>query len=144
MTRNPSRRAKRSRNTRKRGRAGSAPSQRRRPTVAQPVMHFELIAKDTKKLKKFYTKLFGWRAEDYEGMDYAMLRTDPKRGIGGGIGGEGNGLAPGLAVYVQVDDVDKFLAQARKLGATKVLLEPYDIPQVGRFAVFTDPEGNRI
>ena len=51
---------------------------------------------------------------------------------------------PGWAVYVQVDDVEKFLAQARKLGATKVLQEPYDIPQVGRFAVFTDPEGNRI
>jgi predicted enzyme related to lactoylglutathione lyase len=40
--------------------------------------------------------------------------------------------------------LNKFLAQARKLGATKPLMEPYDIPQVGRFAVFTDPEGNRI
>ena len=108
--------------------------------MAQPVMHFELIAKDTKKLTEFYTKLFGWRAEDYEGMDYAMLHADPKKGIGG----EATGLPPGHGVYVQVDDVDKFLAQARKLGATKVLLEPYDIPQVGRFAVFTDPEGNRI
>ena len=112
--------------------------------MAQPVMHFELIAKDTKKSTEFYTKLFGWRAEDYEGMDYAMLHADPKKGIGGGIGGEATGLPPGLGVYVQVDDVDKFLAQARKLGATEVLLEPYDIPQVGRFAVFTDPEGNRI
>ena len=98
MTRNLSRRAKRSRNTRKRGRAGGAPSQRRRPIVAQPVMHFELIAKDTKKLTEFYTKLFGWRAEDYEGMDYAMLHADPKKGIGGGIGGEATGLPPGLGV----------------------------------------------
>jgi predicted enzyme related to lactoylglutathione lyase len=64
--------------------------------VAQPVMHFELIAKDTKKLKEFYTKLFGWRAEDYEGMDYAMLQADPKKGIGGGIGGETTGLPAGL------------------------------------------------
>ena len=61
-------------------------------------MHFELIAKDTKKLKEFYTKLFGWRAEDYEGMDYAMLHADPKKGIGGGIGGEATGLPPGLGV----------------------------------------------
>ena len=112
--------------------------------MAHPVMHFEMIAKDTKKLKNFYTKLFGWRAEDYQGMDYAMLHADLKNGISGGVGGEATGLPPGLAIYVQVDDVEKFLAQARKLGATKVLQEPYDIPQVGRFAVFTDPEGNRI
>ena len=112
--------------------------------MAHPVMHFEMIAKDMKKLKEFYAKLFGWRAEEFEGMDYAMVRLDDKKGISGGIGGEGSGLPPGLGVYVQVDDVDKFLAQARKLGATKPLMEPYDIPQVGRFAVFTDPEGNRI
>ena len=112
--------------------------------MAQPVMYFEMIAKDPKKLKTFYTNLFGWRVEEYEEMNYALLRADPSKGISGGIGGEGNGLTPGLAVYVQVDDVEKALAQARKLGATKVLMEPYDISQIGRFAVFTDPEGNRI
>jgi predicted enzyme related to lactoylglutathione lyase len=112
--------------------------------MAQPVMHFELIAKDTKKLRDFYTKLFGWRPEDYPGMDYAMLHSDAKSGINGGLGSEQTGLPPGMTIYVQVEDVEKFLAQAKKLGAAKVLQEPYDIPQVGRFAVFTDPEGNRI
>jgi predicted enzyme related to lactoylglutathione lyase len=107
-------------------------------------MHFELIAKNTKKLKDFYGKLFGWRAEDYPGMDYAMLHADPKRGINGGVGSDATGLPAGMGMYVQVDDVERFLAQARNLGATKVLQEPYDIPNVGRFAVFTDPEGNRI
>ena len=106
--------------------------------MAQPVMHFEMIAKDPRRLKDFYTKLFGWRMEDDEGTDYAMVHADPDKGIGG----EGNGLPAGFAVYVQVDDVEKALAHARKLGAAKVLMEPYDIPRVGRFAVFTDPEGN--
>jgi len=112
--------------------------------MPQPVMHFELIAKDTKKLKTFYSSLFGWRPEDYPDMDYAMMHADAKSGINGGIGSDATGLPPGLAVYVQVDDVEKSLAHARTLGATKVLQEPYDIPGVGRFAVFTDPEGNRI
>jgi len=112
--------------------------------MAQPVRHFELIAKDTKKLRNFYTKLFGWRPEDYPGMDYAMLHTDAKSGIHGGLGSEETGLPTGMTVYVQVEDVEEFLAQVKKLGATKVLQEPYDIPNVGRFAVFTDPEGNRI
>ena len=108
------------------------------------VMHFELIAKDTKKLKAFFSSLFGWRPEDYPGMDYSMMQADGNGGINGGIGSEGTGLPSGLAVYVQVDDVDRSLEQARRLGATKVLQEPYDIPGVGRFAVFNDPEGNRI
>jgi len=112
--------------------------------MGQPVMHFEVIAKDATKLTDFYKKLFGWRPEEFPGMGYAMIHTEAKGGISGGIGGEGNGLAAGMGIYVQVDDVEKFLAQARKLGATKVLQEPYDIPNVGRFAVFTDPEGNRI
>jgi predicted enzyme related to lactoylglutathione lyase len=112
--------------------------------MPHPVMHFEMIAKDTKKLKAFYSKLFGWRAEDYPGMDYALMHADPKNGIGGGIGGAGNGLPPGLGIYVQVDDVETSLAEARKLGASQVLQEPYDVPQIGRFAVFLDPEGNRI
>ena len=112
--------------------------------MAHPVMHFEMIAKDMKKLKEFYAKLFGWRAEEFEGVDYAMVRLDDKKGISGGIGGEGSGLPPGLGVYVQVDDVDKFLAQAAEAGRHKAADGAYDIPQVGRFAVFTDPEGNRI
>lgn len=73
-----------------------------------------------------------------------MLHTGAKEGIGGGLGSEQAGLSAGMTIYVQVDDVEAFLAQARRLGATKVLQEPYDVPGVGRFAVFTDPEGDRI
>ncbi len=49
--------------------------------MAQPVMYFEMIAKDPKKLKAFYTNLFGWRVEDYGEMNYAMLHADPNKGI---------------------------------------------------------------
>ena len=59
-------------------------------------------------------------------------------------GQPGGRTAPGLAVYVEVDSVEQALAKARELGAAKVLQEPGDVPGVGRFAVFADPEGNRI
>lgn len=55
--------------------------------MAQPVMYFEMIAKDPKKLKAFYTNLFGWRVEDYQEMNYAMMHADPNKGISGGISG---------------------------------------------------------
>ena len=80
-------------------------------------------------------------------MGYAMLHTSPeaaKQGIDGGIGSASKELSAGLSIYVQVEDVERHLARALELGASKVLQQPYDVPGVGRFAVFEDPEGNRI
>lgn len=42
--------------------------------------------------------------------------------------------------YVTVDDVDASAKQAEALGG-KVLIEPRDIPNVGRFCVISDPQG---
>jgi predicted enzyme related to lactoylglutathione lyase len=42
--------------------------------------------------------------------------------------------------YVQVKSVDEIAAKAQKLGA-QVHVQPSDIPGVGRFAIFTDPQG---
>ena len=77
-------------------------------------------------------------------MSYTMLHADAQGAASAAIGSADTGLAPGMTAYAQVDDVDTFLARARELGAAEVLQEPYDVPHVGRFAVFRDPEGNRI
>jgi predicted enzyme related to lactoylglutathione lyase len=42
--------------------------------------------------------------------------------------------------YVQVASADKTVEKAKKLGAT-VIVPPADIPNVGRFAIFTDTQG---
>jgi predicted enzyme related to lactoylglutathione lyase len=77
-------------------------------------------------------------------MGYAYLHTDTGKGIDGGVGASAGGLSPGLTFYVQVEDLDQALARAAELGAGKVLQPPSDVPGVGRFAVFADPEGNRV
>jgi predicted enzyme related to lactoylglutathione lyase len=41
---------------------------------------------------------------------------------------------------VGVNDPDATVAKAKELGAS-VLVEPMDIPGVGRFAVLQDPQG---
>lgn len=111
--------------------------------MANPVMHFELIAKDRAALRKFYGGLFGWAEEDYPESAYTILKHNSGMGIDLAVGAEGNGLDAGPTAYVAVDDVDGFLAKARAAGARPVQ-EPYDIAGMGRFAVFLDPEGNRI
>jgi predicted enzyme related to lactoylglutathione lyase len=53
------------------------------------------------------------------------------------------GMPPAWFPYVTVDNVEATAKQAVQLGG-KVLVEPKDIPEVGRFAVIQDPQGAAI
>lgn len=108
--------------------------------MANKVIWFEVIGKETSKLQSFYANLFGWNLKKTDGDDYKM--TDPEQtGIGGGIG-----TVPGggswATFYVGVDDIEKAIAQAEKLGG-KVLVPIMKLPEV-TFAVITDPEGHPV
>jgi predicted enzyme related to lactoylglutathione lyase len=50
------------------------------------------------------------------------------------------GMRPCWVGYIGVDDVDAAAAKAQRLGG-KIIAAPTDIPNVGRFAVVTDPQG---
>ena len=69
-------------------------------------------------------------------------------GPGGGFvnTGESMGMdykAGELLVYISTDDIDASLAQVEAHGG-KTLLPKTEIPQVGWFAFFADPTGNRV
>lgn len=49
----------------------------------------------------------------------------------------------GVIAYFPVDDVDAAVSAAQDLGASLVI-EPWEIPGLGRMALVTDPEGNRV
>ena len=100
----------------------------------------ELITTDEAGAKTFYTRLLGWTAEPFgKGMDYMVLRKD-KTGIGGLMKAPQPGMPAQWLPYVLVEDVDATVAQAAKLGG-KVCKEPFDVPEVGRIAVVSDPQG---
>ncbi len=107
-------------------------------------MHSELIAKDPKGLRKFYVDLFGWQEEDYPESQYTILRHGSGPGIDLAIGAAMPGLVPGPTTYVAVGDVDAYVAELDGVSGVSVVQPPYDIDGMGRFAVFLDPEGNRI
>jgi predicted enzyme related to lactoylglutathione lyase len=48
-----------------------------------------------------------------------------------------------LTIYVLVDDLQASLDKAQSLGG-KTVVPPTPIPNVGSFALFTDPEGHVI
>ncbi|MGH9368795.1 MAG: VOC family protein [Thermoanaerobaculia bacterium] len=102
----------------------------------------ELLTGDIAKAGKFYAGLFGWTVE---GSAFDSSYTEFWRGetpIGGmmPIRPEWGSVPPHWTVYWQVTDVDESATKARSLGA-KVLVEPQDIPTVGRFATLQDPQG---
>ncbi len=116
--------------------------------MASPVVHFEIGCKDAAKNSAFYKSLFGW---SFESMGPSQMITNIGMGPDGkggpGIGGHLNQLGHPphnyVTVYVQVDDLAKTLAQAESLGG-KTIVPPQEVPGMGHFAWFMDPEGNGI
>ena len=85
----------------------------------------ELVTKDTKAASNFYEKLFGWQSAPFtpQGMPsgappYTLFKVDPNSmGVGGMMQVPHPEMPSQWIPYVAVDDVDKSLAQATKLGA---------------------------
>ncbi len=102
----------------------------------------ELMTTDMEAAQGFYGSLFGWNYKDSMGdMPYAIVDSGGREQ--GGImpmPPEADQMSPCWGAYVAVDDVDASARQAEELGG-KVLLEPRDIPHVGRFCVIQDPQG---
>jgi uncharacterized protein len=104
-------------------------------------MHFEILAKDPEKVAAFYTDVFGWKIEKWNGpMDYWMVNTGPMDapGISGGITTR---VQPQPVINtVTVDSIDEALKKVAAAGGKKVS-GPDEIPGVGLFAYCADVEG---
>jgi predicted enzyme related to lactoylglutathione lyase len=108
--------------------------------MANPVVHFEIMGKDGKKLQEFYSNLFNWEIDSSNPMNYGLVKGG-EGGIGGGVG-QGDG-PPYVTVYIQVDDLQAYLDKVEKLGG-KTLVPVTEIPNMVTFALFADPEGNSV
>lgn len=102
---------------------------------------FELTTTDVPDAQAFYTRLFGWTTEPWNGEGGYTLIKVAGREVGGMAHPRGDHPKPcGWGVYVTVTDVDGTAGKAEELGG-KVLVPPTDIPRVGRFCVIQDPQG---
>jgi predicted enzyme related to lactoylglutathione lyase len=106
--------------------------------MANPVMWFEVMGKDSAGLQRFYREVFGWKMTPpvKEMGNYSMLER-PDTGIGGGFG-EGDAR---VSVYVEVADPQRFVDKAVSAGAT-VLMPVTQITPTTTIAMLLDPAGN--
>ena len=111
--------------------------------MGNPVVHFEICAKDLAKAREFYGKLFDWELKHEEEMNYTLVEVG-EGSIGGGImQAEEGKFPPYVTFYIQVDDLEASVRKAEELGA-RIIVPPTPIPNMGRFAMFNDPDGNMI
>lgn len=100
----------------------------------------DLGSPDIDAAKAFYGRLFGWDALD-AGPDsggYHMFQMQGK--MVAGLGPAQDPGPPRWTTYVTVADADTIAAAVKGAGGS-VLLEPMDVLDVGRMAVFADPTG---
>ena len=89
----------------------------------------------------FYGALFGWEADD-QGEDmghYTLMRKSGKT-VAGNMAAMSEEQPSVWVTYISVDDADATVDLAKKAGAT-VFVEPMDVSDIGRMAVFADPDG---
>jgi uncharacterized protein len=106
---------------------------------------YELMSSDVAAAKAFYAKVVGWNTQDMPmpGMTYTLLRAGDTQ-VGGLMAlpkeARDSGMKPCWVGYVGVDDADSAAAKVKRLGG-RIVGVPTDIPNVGRFAMVTDPQG---
>lgn len=111
--------------------------------MPRPV-HFDMTAEDPQRAVSFYSNVFGWTFQKWEGpMEYWMISTGSsgEPGIDGGLGPRRDPSETGTTNVVSVSSVDDYVAKITSNGGS-VTAPKSAIPGVGYLAYCTDTEGN--
>lgn len=111
---------------------------------------YDLMTPDPSGAKRFYPSLLGWKVETFKfaspDQPYDMWSVGGR--TFGGVGKitdeqKATGIPPHWLPSVQVNSVDETASKAAQLGG-RVVVAAMDIPQTGRYAILTDPQGAMI
>jgi uncharacterized protein len=106
-----------------------------------------LATSDPQGAKDFYTRLFGWEAEDVADGAFTLLRLH-----GGEVAilyrqteeARAAGAPPHWTSFISVDDAEETSARAGELGGAAVFREPFEVLDDGRVAAIRDPAGAMV
>jgi predicted enzyme related to lactoylglutathione lyase len=119
--------------------------------MAAPVVHVEVVGKDTTTLTAFYSALFDWKIDADNPMGYGTVELAASNS-GAGMSAGFMGLAghPGMenhpghvTFYVEVPDVESALRKVETLGGTRQM-GPDQVPGGPVLGQFLDPEGHMV
>jgi predicted enzyme related to lactoylglutathione lyase len=99
----------------------------------------ELASPDLDASTAFYSALFGWTIQPFEGSPEPYLSIKNGGANNGGIRPLEPSAPPHWLVYFATEDIDAGLAKVEELGGTKIA-GPIDI-QVAKIGIVQDPQG---
>jgi predicted enzyme related to lactoylglutathione lyase len=106
--------------------------------MPKPVVHFEIGCRDKLKTSEFFSKLFEWEIDQ---GPMGTIAPGPG-GITGHITSLGHEPHNYVTVYIEVEELESYLARVHELGG-KTVIPPIDLP-IGSFAWFADIDGNTL
>jgi uncharacterized protein len=113
--------------------------------MGNAVIHFELMSREPEKVADFYARVFDWKIDNRPEINYRIVDPKANQGISGGIvKPDKPGPWPGnMLFYILVDDLAKYRKKVLAAGG-KIHIEEQKVPKMGKFALFTDPEGRMM
>jgi predicted enzyme related to lactoylglutathione lyase len=110
--------------------------------MGRPVVHWEFWTENPEKVSDFYSKVFDWKIQNIPEIKYRMVETQAGAGINGGImTPQRSGPWPGnMSFYIDVEDLATYRKKIEAAGG-KILVPEQEVPGMGSFALFSDPDG---
>jgi predicted enzyme related to lactoylglutathione lyase len=109
-------------------------------TIVGKFVWHENYSGDPESTRAFYNQLLGWETEVWKPgeADYAMIKVGEQ--THGGFATAKGGRPSYWLGSVVVEDVDDTVQKAEAAGGG-IAEAPADIPEIGRFAIISDPQG---
>jgi hypothetical protein len=108
------------------------------PENSSRIDYIEFAVHDIKKTKEFYSRIFGWKFEDY-GDDYTTFHDGR---LAGGFYTSPEVKLGGPLVVIYATDIDGMLAKVAAAGS-KIVKPIFEFPGGRRFH-FLDPSGHEL
>ena len=102
----------------------------------------ELHSDNSEESATFYEKAFGWKIQRDPSMGDYIMFTDADGGLGGGFTKEMPKQAGGI--YILTDSIESSLEAVEAAGGKTAKGRTLISPEIGSWALFTDPSGNAI
>ncbi len=108
--------------------------------MANNLCYFELMVSDTDRAREFYTKVFDWKMTLSESFpDYYHIDTG-KEPQGGLMKKPDDAPHFNLSAHFLVDSIEDTLKKVEEAGG-KPHMPKTEIPNIGWWALFMDPDG---
>lgn len=107
--------------------------------MTRPVTYVEIHSPELEATQRFLASAFGWQPQPFVTSDYLVAAHGDGAGVDTGLTASRDGQ-PRCVPVINVDSLDRAVEAVRSNGGNQVV-EPYDVPGVGRACYVVDPAG---